>query len=658
MKKKAGQAPNYVRSADVRSNELAPVSSTPKPRAASTQTVRASAQPVRASSGSRSSAAAAGGSTVKSTVKTAKTTTKRVKAKKKSHAGLIVAIVLLVLILGGGGVYGYLYFTGFFKPHVAVTNYDGSTMNAKAEDIYAQLNTNTFYTGTVIDGVEVGGMTVEQAVEAVNKSHEESPVKVDLAIKLDDQEYPLNITDVKVEYNTKAVVDEAFAKFRPSSDSDLAQLTECYNSVEQLKTTPMTFETTYTVQINGVSEKVHEILDPLADKFTTTKDAEIGEFDTKTKQFTITPEQVGMTLDIEGTVAAVNSLIESKTYSGVVEVPTIKTEPEVTTEKLNANFGLIGSQTTKASDNANRNNNLNQACKKINGLILKPGEEFSFNKVVGQRTVKNGFKEATVILGGQYEQGLGGGVCQVSGTLYNAVLKSDLKISERHPHAWPSGYVLDGLDATVDWPALDFKFKNSSDYPIVVVMWFESKDKTVHAEIYGKRFPDEQKIALRSEVVGVNGYGKTEYVEDKTMAVGKTKTVRQAHQGMTVKTYKIWQDKDGKEIKRDLITTTTYAAYGKRISVGTKNPDGTIAKFDPKTGQVSGVATATPKPTSAATPTPKQSGGGGSTATPTPKPATPTPKPATPTPKPATPTPVPPPPDNGGGNDGGGGGTA
>ncbi len=645
MKKKAGQAPNSVRAANIRSNELAPVSSnTPsRPRAASAQPVRASAQPVRASSGTRSSAT--GSNNVKSTVKTAKSTTKRVKAKKKSHAGLIIAIVLLVLVLGGGGAYGYLYFTGFFKPHVAVTNYDGSTMNAKAEDIYAQLNTNTFYTGTVIDGVEVGGMTVEQAVEAVEKSHSESPVKVELAIKLEDKEYPLDITDVKVEYNTKAVVDEAFAKFRPSNDSDLTQLTEYYNSVEQLKTTPMTFETTYTVQINGVSEKVHEILDPLADQFTTTKDAEIGEFDTKTKQFTITPEQVGMTLDIEGAIAAVNKLIESKTYSGVVEVPTVKTEPEVTTEKLNANFGLIGSQTTKASDNANRNNNLNQACKKINGLILKPGEEFSFNKVVGQRTTKNGFKEATVILGGQYEQGLGGGVCQVSSTLYNAVLKSDLKISERHPHAWPSGYVLDGLDATVDWPALDFKFKNSSDYPIVIVMWFESKDRTVHAEIYGKRFPDEQKIALRSEVVGVNGYGKTEYVEDKSMAVGKTKTVRQAHQGMTVKTYKIWQDKDGKEIKRDPITTTTYAAYGKRISVGTKNPDGTIAKFDPKTGQVSGVATATPKPTSAATPAPTKKAD--PTAAPTKK-ADPTPVPT----KKADPTPVPTP-DNGGGNGGG-----
>ena len=137
MKKKAGQAPNSVRAANIRSNELAPVSSnTPsRPRAASAQPVRASAQPVRASSGARSSAA--GSNNVKSTVKTAKSTTKRVKAKKKSHAGLIIAIVLLVLVLGGGGAYGYLYYTGFFKPHVAVTNYDGSTMNAKAEDIYA-----------------------------------------------------------------------------------------------------------------------------------------------------------------------------------------------------------------------------------------------------------------------------------------------------------------------------------------------------------------------------------------------------------------------------------------------------------------------------------------------------------------------------------------
>ena len=184
------------------------------------------------------------------------------------------------------------------------------------------------------------------------------------------------------------------------------------------------------------------------------------------------------------------------------------------------------------------------------------------------------------------------------------------------------------------WFVKDFKFKNDTDYQIIVVMWFESKDRTVHAQIYGKRLPDEQTIVLRSECVGSTAAGKTVYEEDKTMEVGKTKVVRQAHKGLTIKTYKIWQDKDGKEVKRDFITTTTYNSYGKKINVGTKKADGTYATIDKNTGEIIGSASPTPVPTKKADPTQ-----GPTTAPkPTDPPAKPTDPPAKPTDPPAKPT--------------------
>ena len=609
MKRKAGQAPSRY-STEVRNTALVPVrsgESVNKPAPVRVEANRVPAKSAPRSTGKSGSASAK--SAPKSASKSAKAAPKHTKGKKKGKkTGLIVALVAAaVLILGAGGVYGYLYYTGYFKPHIEVTMADGTVSNLKVEDVYAELalSANTFYPGTFIDDIDVGGMTKEQAVEAVNKSLKEAkaPVEVNYNLKLDGKVYELDFADAKFTYNTQEVVDEAFAQHRALDETDYASIIDVFNYKEQLKNTPVKYETTYTVAIDGISEKVHNILDPLVDEYSTIKDAEIGEFNADTKEFTITPEETGMTIDIEGAIDGVKKLFENKEYSGSVVVPSIVKEPEVTTEKLKANFGLRGEHTTTASDNNNRNNNLNQACKKINGTILKPGEEFSFNGVVGQRTTANGFKEATVILGGQYEQGLGGGVCQVSSTLYNAVLKSDLQVTKRTPHAWPSYYVLEGLDATVDYPALDFKFKNNTDYQIIIVMWFESKDRTVHAQIYGKRFPDEQKIVLRSECVSSTGTKATEYVEDKTMAVGKTKTVRDAHQGKTIKTYKIWQDKDGKEIKREFITTTTYASYGKRVAVGTKKADGTYATVDPKTGEVKGTASPTPGPTKSAEPT-------------------------------------------------------
>ncbi len=647
MKRKAGQAPS--RSAEVRDTALVPVrsseSNTPAPirveaarvpehKSAPKSSGKSSSMSTRSASKSASKAAPKSGS------QSAKNAAKRSKGKKKKgKTGLIVAIVIVaVLLLGAGGGYGYLYYTGYFKPHVEVTMADGSVSKLKAEDVYAELSVgaNTFYPGTFINNIDVGGMTVEQATEAVNKGLEDadSPVNVNYNLKLDGKVYPLDFSDAKFEYNTKEVVEEAFAQHRALDETDYQSIIDVFNYKEQLKNNPVNYETSYSVSIDGVSDKVHAILDPLIEKYSTVKDAEIGEFNPDTKEFTITPEETGMTIDIDGAIEKVNELFANKEYTGSVVVPSIVKEPEITTEKIKANFGLIGEHTTKASNNANRNNNLNQACKNINGTILKPGEEFSFNKVVGQRTTANGFKEATVIMGGQYEQGLGGGVCQVSSTLYNAVLKSDLKITKRSAHAWPSDYVLEGLDATVNWPDLDFKFKNDTDYQIIVVMWFESKDRTVHAQIYGKRLPDEQTIVLRSECVGSTAAGKTVYEEDKTMEVGKTKVVRQAHKGLTIKTYKIWQDKDGKEVKRDFITTTTYGSYGKKINVGTKKADGTYATIDKNTGEVIGSASPTPVPTKKADPTQ-----GPTTAPkPTDPPAKPTDPPAKPTDPPAKPT--------------------
>lgn len=664
MKRKAGQAPS-VRSAEVRSNALAPVRSGESNRPAPVR-VEASRAPAHTGSAQRSAAsrtAAKNGSSRTASKSASKAAPRRVKAKRKSHVGVVIAIIVVVLLLGAGGYYGYLYSTGYFKPHVEVTNSDGTVANLMADEVYAELSqdVSVFYPGTFINDVDVSGMTADQAYEAVSKelTDEGNPISVKYTLKLDGKEYPLDFSDAKFEYNTREVIDSTIGINKVSDPEDYTKLIECYNYKQSLKNTPAKYETSYKVAIDGVSEKVHNILDPLIDQYSTVKDAEIGEFNPSTKEFTITPEETGMTIDIDAAVEKVKELFDNAEYTGSVVVPSVKKEPEVTTEKLKANFGLRGEHTTKASNNANRNTNLSQACKKINGTILKPGQEFSFNKVVGKRTREAGFKEATVILGGRYEQGLGGGVCQVSGTLYDAVLKSDLKITERHPHAWPSDYVLEGLDATVDYGSLDFKFKNNTDYQIIILMWFDSSKREVHAQIYGKRFPEEQTIALRSEVVSTSGYGKTEYVEDKTMEAGKTKTTREAHQGKTVKTFKIWKDKDGKEIKRETIGTTTYNAYGKQISVGTKNADGTYNSVDPKTGQLKN-ATPTPvptkqaDPTKAAEPTKAQATATTKPTTPPDPPATNTPKPTDPPPPPATNTPKPEtPPDNPPENNGG-----
>ena len=569
-----------------------------------------------------------------------KHTSKNEGPKKKKSALPVVFAVLGILVVAGV-IFGVLYFKNpdanpienVFEAQIEVVMADGTVQTMNANAAYAELATDKFYPGTVIDGIDVGGMTKQEAYDAVIKTLPANPVKVDIKLDLEGKVLTPDFKDVTVEYNTAEIIDEAFAKYRPVSGDDLTNLTECYNNVQKLKTAKETYESTYTVKVNGVKEAVSAALTPFVEEYSTVKNASIIDFDTETKEFVIDKEKTGYEINIDGAAKAVEDLFNKGTYTGTVKVPTVVKEPEITEAMINENFGLVGSEWTLAYDNPNRNNNISQACDNINGTILEPGEVFSFNDVVGQRTYDNGFLTATVIAGGQYEQGLGGGICQVSTTLYNAALKTDLEIVERHSHAWPSDYISPGLDATVDWPALDFKFKNDTDYQIVVVAWFDYSDYTCNAEIYGKKLPDGKSIETRAEVVSRTPAGETEYVADPSMSVGETKTLRNAHDGITAYAYKVWSDADGNEIDRVYYNSTTYPSYGRRVAIGTLKSDGTYASIDTSTGEYLEPINPPEPPPDTTTPPPD---------TTTPPPDTTTPEPDPPTPDPPTPDPDPP----------------
>ena len=626
MKKKAGQAQDYSRSSEVRSSSLIPVDNHGSDKLSGRKAAKAEVSEYEEfdyKSLGKSTNGDSGKKSQKTSKKTqssssneqygfsSKSKSKSSKASKKKIAGPIIAIAAAILLIAGA-VFAAIYYLEPFKERIEVTLADGTVTEITAEEAYAELMTDRFFAGTVIDGIDVGGMTKDEAYNAVSKTLPEKPLEIKIEIKLLEKTLYPNFNDASFEYNTREILDEAFAKYRPVDDTDLVQLAECYNKVQQLKNSPDTYETAYTVQIEGVIERINKVLEPYIKDYAEVKNASIVDFDTENRTYIIDKEKIGYDIDIDTAAKEVKALFDSKTYVGVVTVPTVKKEPEITAAMINENFGLIGECSTKASSNSNRNNNLNQACENMTGTILEPGEIFSFNDIVGQRTVENGFKEATVIQGGQYEQGLGGGICQVSTTLYNAVLKADLEVVRRSAHAWPSDYVQTGLDATVDWPALDFQFKNDTDYQVVVVAWFDYSDYTCNAQVYGKKLPDGKYIELYAEITNVVSAGAEEYVEDRELETGKTKTIREAHQGITANAYKIWYNAAGEEIDRVLYNTTTYYPYGKRIAVGVLNPDGTYATMDKETGEITSrimttTPTPTPKPEATATPKPTES---------------------------------------------------
>ena len=240
-----------------------------------------------------------------------------------------------------------------------------------------------------------------------------------------------------------------------------------------------------------------------------------------------------------------------------IYIPLKYTKPEITISDLGEDIfeTKLGTSTTiYDSTNINRSTNINIACEKINGTVLEPGETFSFNKTVGERTTKNGFKEALIYNGGEVDYGLGGGICQISSTLYNAVLNANLDIVERKNHSMTVSYLPIGQDASVSYGSVDFKFTNSRTYPIKIVATANTGVITI--SILGVLEDQEYVVTLETEILETTDY-KTTYEYSSSVPVGKEEIKQVGKNGYKCSTYKILSLGE-KEISRTLLSTDTY----------------------------------------------------------------------------------------------------
>mgnify|MGYP001657372152 FL=1 len=249
-------------------------------------------------------------------------------------------------------------------------------------------------------------------------------------------------------------------------------------------------------------------------------------------------------------------------------IPLKITYPNVTTKQIgNEAFPDLLSQfsTSFTSSGYNRSNNIILSSAKLNGLVLMPGEEFSYNQAVGQRTKAAGFRKAGAYSNGKVIQEVGGGICQVSSTLYNAVLYANLEIVERTNHYFNPGYVKAGLDATVSWGGPDFRFKNNRNYPIRIVT--DTSGKKLKVYIYGLKTDDDCTVVLDPRYISSVPY-KTTYQKDPSLATGETRVISSGSNGCKTATYKYVYDKNGTLISSECISRDTYSPHNKVVAVG------------------------------------------------------------------------------------------
>lgn len=224
--------------------------------------------------------------------------------------------------------------------------------------------------------------------------------------------------------------------------------------------------------------------------------------------------------------------------------------------------------------NYNRNTNIKLAAKKVNGTVILPGEKFSFNTIVGSRTIEAGFKEGTAYVGGKVVPDVGGGVCQVSSTIYNTALLANMQIVERSNHMFTTGYVAASRDATVYYGSLDFVFKNSRKYPIKMVA--SANGGVCKVSIYGIKEDKEYEVIIQSKITSyINP--TTIYKEDPTLEEGKEIVEQTAITGCRSEGYKILK-LNGKIVSQTLLSKDTYKSRNKIVRRGTKKTTTTPTK--------------------------------------------------------------------------------
>ena len=412
----------------------------------------------------------------------------------------------------------------------------------------------TFYEGTTVEGVDVSKMTLSNALDYWRDRVEARNAAC--TVRLDDG---TSVTAGELGYSSDyaSVLTTAWSHGRSGT------LEERYAMASSRMQNPAAYAIHRTRYSDALVDQFVQMQALKIDREPV--DASVADFNVETFEFTFNPSSTGRQLDADALKRDVISTLEAG--GGDVTLSVEEQPPKISTEQIGEMYGLIDYAITNANSSSKaRLNNITLAMSMINGTKLAPGETFSFNGTVGQRTSGRGFRLATAYSGGEVTEQVGGGICQVSTTLFNAAVKADMQIDERHNHSLTVHYVDKGKDATVDWGNQDLKFTNTSADDVYICCYL-TDDKRVRFGIFGRLLPNGEKITLDAVTVKVNKY-ETEYRPDPSLPHGKLAISQDGRDGYKAEAYKVRWDAAGNELSRELLCTSIYKTKNEIVLYG------------------------------------------------------------------------------------------
>ena len=483
------------------------------------------------------------------------------KPPKKSGKSVLLTVVLVLIALAivAGGALAAVSAYRSRQIREAVTPYD-----------------NLFCQSVYVDGIHLGGMTPEQAMNSVQSRINErsSAWKVTL-IYQGQQLAEINASMLGMNTDVGKVLNDAWLQGHSGTYEERLQ------AMEGLKVNPYHG---YTAAPSGDTSVIDTLLGNIKAQIDTApQDARLTAFDPEQSYPFVFQEDVhGWTLDISPIKEQLYQMVAEIT-SGTVEIVPTRVEPSVKLADLQQHYALRSSVYTPISTSSTneRNDNIRTAFGKFNGYVLQPGKQFSFNGVVGQRTTSNGFKKAIEYAYGEHVEGIGGGVCQASTTLYQAAVCAGLQIIKREPHSDSVNYTEYGKDATVYWNGkrkIDFVFKNNTDEPIYIVAAVQADPRNrkrliAKVSIYGADMGDTRYEMECQTVRELDPPDKPVYVKDTDATyvtyTDQQKSVSKPKKGYVVESYRL-EYAGSVLMDRKMLYSDTYEPKAERIYVGVK----------------------------------------------------------------------------------------
>lgn len=440
------------------------------------------------------------------------------------------------------------------------------------------IKTNDYETTVSLEQLEVNYDITEAINEAIKIGREKNIIKnnyqimfnkifgknINKEIKINEEELENIVEDISVKI-PGIVVESSYyiendkliiLKGKQGIQVDKEQLKEkiinaikkqIYNNKNETIEIPITQKTPEDINIENIHEEIY-------------KQAQNAYYEEN--PFKLHAEVEGIDFNIE---EAKKQLQEEKDeYTIQLNI----TQPEIKISNLKyENFfpEQLSKFTTRYDEsNLNRSNNIKLSSEKIDQKILMPGETFSYNKTVGERTIKAGYKEAAVYMGGKVVDGIGGGICQVSSTLYNAALQANLEIVSRKNHYFITSYVSASRDATVSYGTIDFKFKNNRTYPIKIEC--TSKNGICQVSIYGIKEETEYEVVIKDQITEVMPY-ETKYIKTDELETGKELEVQKGVNGYKSEAYRILK-LNGAVISKTLLSKDSYNPLDRIVKIG------------------------------------------------------------------------------------------